>query len=427
MSGKETSYSGARELYAGVGVDTEAAIDSVLRCPLSLHCWQGDDVGGFETAGAGLSGGGIKVTGSHPGRARNPKELREDLTKAFSLIPGAHRLNLHAMYGEFEKRTDRDAIEERHFEGWIAYARQQCMGLDFNATLFSHPLAADGFTLSHRDPSAREFWIEHVKRTRRIGARMGRELGTACIHNTWIPDGSKDLPADRSGFRGRLAESLDAALREEFPETELRDAVEGKLFGIGSESFVVGSHEFYTGYAITRGILITLDMGHFHPTESVGDKISALLPFVKGLLIHVSRGVRWDSDHVAILNDELRDLFREAVRSQKDGDGRLPIPGKISFGLDFFDATINRVGAWAIGGRAARKALLLALLEPREKLLEADAAGDGFTRLALMERELAMPWHAVWEQCCTRAGVPVDSALVGEVHRYERDVLSRRP
>jgi L-rhamnose isomerase len=418
-TGHERLYHDARDRYAELGVDTDAAIAAAVRVPLSLNCWQGDDVGGFETPDAVLSGGGIQVTGNHPGKARNPDELQADLATAFSLVPGARRLNLHAIYGEFGgARMDRNAIEDRHFEGWMSWAKLQAAGLDFNATLFSHPLAAEGFTLSHRNPEVRNFWIEHVRRARRIGARMGRELGTPCIHNTWIPDGAKDLPVDRAGFRARLVESLDAALAEKFPESELRDAVEGKLFGIGSESFVVGSHDFYLGYAVSRGILLTLDMGHFHPTESVGDKVSAVLPFVPGLLIHVSRGVRWDSDHVAILNDELRELCREVVRARA-GE-------RVRFGLDFFDATINRVGAWAIGARAARKALLLALLEPSDRLLDADAEGDGFARLALLEQALSMPWSSVWDECCAQAGVPRDAALIQEVRRYERDVLSRR-
>lgn len=412
------SYSEARERYSVLGVDTEAAITAALKIPLSLHCWQGDDVSGFEKPGASLSGGGIQVTGNYPGRARSVKELRADIAKALALIPGARRVNLHAIYGELDGRTDRDAIEERHFDGWISWARSLAVGLDFNATLFSHPLAADGFTLSHRSAEVRDFWIEHVKRCRRIGAHMGKELGTPCVHNTWIPDGTKDSPVDREGFRTRLVESLDAALSEKHAESRLLDAVEGKLFGIGSEAFVVGSHDFYVAYAVSRGVLLTLDMGHFHPTESVADKVSAVLPFLKGLLIHVSRGVRWDSDHVVVLNDELRDLCREVVRSQA--------AGKVYFGLDYFDATINRVGAWSIGGRAARKALLLGLLEPRERLLAADSSGDGFARLALLEQTLAMPWSSVWDECCARANVSADSTLIDEVHQYEREVLSRR-
>ncbi|MDP3176409.1 MAG: L-rhamnose isomerase, partial [Spirochaetaceae bacterium] len=306
MDDKRTlaDYASARERYGEFGIDTEAAIASADALPLSLHCWQGDDVGGFERSG-GLSGGGIQATGNYPGKARTPAELRADLEKVAALVPGKKRLSLHAIYGEFGgKAVDRNQIQVEHFRHWIDWARGAGMALDFNATLFSHPLAADGYTLSHRDPKVRSFWIDHVKRARRVGAAMGRGQGSPCVHNTWIPDGAKDSPVDRMGCRERLLESLDAIYAESFPATELEDAIEGKLFGIGSESFVVGSHDFYLGWAATRGKFLTLDMGHFHPTESVADKISAILPFVPGLLLHVSRGVRWDSDHVVILNDE---------------------------------------------------------------------------------------------------------------------------
>lgn len=426
----EKAYALAKERCAELGVDAEAAIAAVDKIPLSIHCWQGDDVGGFEREGATLSGGGIQVTGNYPGKARNPAELRADIEEVIREVPGAKRVNLHASYGEFDgRRVDRDAIEVAHFASWIDWAKDLGLGLDFNATLFSHPLAADGYTLSHRDQRIRSFWIEHTKRARRIAAAMGRALAGAqgsadggargpCMHNLWVADGAKDSPVDKAGYRARLLESLDAIYAEAFPEPELEDAIEGKLFGIGSESFVVGSHEFYLGYAATRRKFLTIDMGHYHPTESVADKITSVLPFVAGVLLHVSRGVRWDSDHVVTLTDELADLCREIVRS-----GSL---ARIRVGLDYFDASINRIGAWAIGARSARKALLAAFLEPRAALLAADAASDGFARLALLEEAKALPWSAVWDEYCRRSEVPLDSGLVAAIKAYERTSLSKR-
>jgi L-rhamnose isomerase len=420
MSDQRTAaaFAAAKERYSALGVDVEGAVAAADAIPLSIHCWQGDDVGGFERPG-GLSGGGIQATGNHPGKARTPEELRADIDKVLALVPGPKRLSLHAIYGEFGgKAVDRDALEPAHFASWISWAKAAGVGLDFNATLFSHPLASDGYTLSHRDPKVRSFWIEHLRRARAVGAAMGRALGSPCVHNTWIPDGAKDLPVDRAGFRGRLLESLDAAFAESFPPSELEDAIEGKLFGIGSESFVVGSHEFYLGYAASRGKLVTLDTGHYHPTESVADKLSAVLPFVPGVLLHVSRGVRWDSDHVVILTDEILELAREIARS--------PDAGRIRIGLDYFDASINRVGAWSLGARSTRKALLAAFLEPRVKLLEADAAGRGFARLALLEESKSLPWSAVWDEYCSRKGAPLDASFIGEVESYERGVLAAR-
>lgn len=413
----EKAYAHAKERYAELGVDAEAAIAAADEAPLSIHCWQGDDVGGFEREGATLSGGGIQATGNYPGKARSPAELRADLEEVLREVPGAKRVNLHAIYGEFGgEKVDRDAIEVSHFSSWIDWARARGIGLDFNATLFSHPLASDGYTLSHRDSRIRAFWIEHTKRARLVAAAMGKAQGSPCVHNLWIADGAKDSPVDKAGYRGRLLESLDAIYAEALPEVE--DAIEGKLFGIGSEAFVVGSHEFYLGYAATRGKFLTLDMGHYHPTESVADKISSVLPFVPGVLLHLSRGVRWDSDHVVTLTDDLVDLCRELVRS-----GSL---SRIRVGLDYFDASINRVGAWAIGARSARKALLTAFLEPRAVLLAADGAADGFARLALLEEAKALPWSAVWDEYCRRSGVPADSGLVAAVKAYERAVLSKR-
>ena len=405
--------------YAELGVDVEAALAAVDSLPISIHCWQGDDVGGFEHEGAALSGGGIQVTGNQPGRARNPGELRADIEKVASLCPGSKRLSLHASYGEFcGKAVDRDAIEPGHFAGWMDWSRSRGIPLDFNATMFSHPLAGDGWTLAHRDHRIRAFWIEHVERARRIAAAMGLAQGSPCMHNLWIPDGAKDSPVDRTGYRARLLESLDAIFAERIPAHVIEDAVEGKLFGIGSESFVAGSHEFYLGYAATRHMFLTLDMGHYHPTENVADKISSILPFVPGLLLHVSRGVRWDSDHVVTLNDDLLELCRELVRS-----GQL---GRIRFGLDYFDASINRIGAWSLGFRSARKALLSAYLEPRAALLAADESGDGFGRLALLEECKTLPLGAVWEEYCQRSGVPGDRAFAMDVGDYGRDVLAKR-
>jgi len=415
----ERSYALARERCAELGVDTEAAITAADAVPLSIHCWQGDDVGGFEHEGAVLSGGGIQVTGSYPGKARSQAELRADLEEVLRDVPGAKRVSLHASYGEFGgKSVDRDAIEVSHFTGWMDWGRKAGVKLDFNATLYSHPLAADGFTLSHRDPKIRAFWIEHTKRSRRVAAAMGRAQGSPCVDNLWIADGAKDSPVDRTGYRARLIESLDEIFAEKLPASELEDAIEGKLFGIGSEAFVVGSHEFYLGYAATHRKFLTIDMGHYHPTENVADKISSVLPFVPGILLHVSRGVRWDSDHVVTLTDELLELCHELVRS-----GAL---SKIRVGLDYFDASINRVGAWAIGARSTRKALLAAFLEPRAPLMAADEAGDGFARLALLEEAKGLPWGAVWDEYCRRSGSPLDSAFIASVKDYERAVLSKR-
>jgi L-rhamnose isomerase len=407
-------YETARERYAALGVDTDEALEVLGRLSLSLHCWQGDDVTGFEHTGPGLDGGGIQVTGNHPGRARNADELRADLEKAFSLIPGSHRLNLHAMYGEYE--VDRDAIRPEHFSTWIDWAEAQGLKLDFNATCFAHPMAEGGFTLSSREEAVRTFWIEHVKRCREIGAHMGKRLKSPAVHNLWIPDGSKDLPADRLIHRDLLVRSLDEIYAAD--HDGLKDALESKLFGIGSESFVVGSHEFYLGYALARGKMICLDTGHFHPTESVADKISALLPFFKELLLHISRGVRWDSDHVVIVDDALRDLAREVVRAAA--------LSRVHVALDFFDATLNRVGAWVIGARAVQKAFLAALLEPTDRLRAFELQGDLFSRLALLEETKDLPLGAVWEQGCLQGGVPAGEAWISEVRRYEEEVTSKR-
>jgi len=408
----------AKELYASLEIDVEEALSVLGSTPISLHCWQGDDVGGFEGT-SGTLGGGLAVTGNYPGKARTVAELRQDLEQVLSLLPGRHRLNLHAIYGEFgRKAVERDAITAEHFRGWIDWCKERGMGMDFNPSCFSHAKAADGFTLSHPDAGIREFWIEHCRRSRAIGAAAGRELGGACVTNVWIPDGMKDRPADRLGYRRRLEASLDAIFSERLEPAHHIDAVECKLFGIGSESYVVGSHEFYFGYAVKNQTALCLDAGHFHPTESIADKISSVLMYVPELLLHVSRGVRWDSDHVVVLDDATRAIMQELVRC-----GGL---SRTHIGLDFFDASINRIAAWAIGTRAAQKALLMALLEPSKRLKEAEREGDYTTRLVLFEQALALPWQAVWEEFCRREEVPGETGLLQAVKDYEAGVLAKR-
>jgi L-rhamnose isomerase len=408
----------AEERYAALGVDVESALKTLARIPISLHCWQGDDVGGFERAGGEL-GSGLAVTGNYPGKARTPAELRADLDKALSVIPGRHRLNLHACYGEFGgQRVNRDEIEPRHFSNWIAWAKQKKMGIDFNPTYFAHPKAADGFTLAHPDKGIRQFWIEHGMRCREVGAAIGKALGTACVTNVWIPDGYKDTPADRRAPRERLAQALDAVFKKSFSPKWNLDAVEPKLFGIGSESYVVGSHEFYLGYAISRQKLLCLDAGHYHPTEGISDKISSVMQYLPEILLHVSRGVRWDSDHVVTFTDELQAIAREIV-----ANGYVD---RVHIGLDYFDASINRVAAWVIGTRNMLKALLVALLEPTAQLRALERAGDHTSRLALQEELKALPFGGVWDYYCQQRGVPVGDAWLLEVKRYEAEVLSKR-
>ena len=415
----DDAFALARERYASAGVDVERALSQVATVPISLHCWQGDDVGGFEHTGSEL-GAGLAVTGNYPGKARTADELRADLEQALSLIPGRHRLNLHASYAETGgRRVDRDALEPQHFQNWIDWAKARGLaGLDFNPTFFAHPRAADGLTLSHRDEGTRRFWVRHGVACRRIGAAMGAALGSSCVTNVWVPDGSKDRPADRRGPRERLARSLDEVFAERLDPALNLDAVEAKLFGIGSESYVAGSHEFYLGYAITRRKVLCLDAGHFHPTEEVADKVSSVLAYVDRLLLHVSRGVRWDSDHVVTTTDELRATAQELVR----GD----YLGRTHVGLDFFDASINRVAAWVIGARATIQALLEAMLEPHAAMKAAEEAGDFTTRLALQEEAKSLPFGAVWDYYCLRQGVPVGADWLMQVKAYERDVLARR-
>jgi L-rhamnose isomerase len=414
----EAGYVLARQQYADLGVDTDDALRRLGAVSVSLHCWQGDDVGGFEQNDGGL-GGGLAATGNYPGKARTPDELRRDAAKAFSLIPGTHRFNLHAFYGEFgARRVERDAIGPEHFAGWIDWAKSIGIGLDFNPTCFSHPKAADNFTLSHRDTAIRSFWIRHAAASRRIGAAMGQALGTPCVTNLWIPDGMKDTPVDRVGPRERLVESLDAVYKEAIDPAFNRDSVEGKLFGIGCESYTVGSHEFYLAYAMSRRILYTLDTGHYHPTETITDKISAVLMFLPEILLHVSRGVRWDSDHVVVLGDDLDAIAQEVVRG-----GCLE---RAHIGLDYFDASINRVAAWVIGTRNTLKALLKALLEPIGRLRELEASSDYTGRLALQEEIKGLPWGAVWDYYCASAGVAVGRLWLEEVRAYENGVLAVR-
>ncbi len=414
----ERRYRLACEQYAEWGVDAARAVERLGTVAVSLHCWQGDDVRGFE-GHAGEIGGGLAVTGAFPGRARNADELRADLELALSLIPGRHRVNLHASYAEYGgRRVDRDAIGAEGFARWIDWAAGRGMGLDFNPTFFAHPRAADGLTLSHPDPAIRRFWIDHGRACRRIGAAFGAALGTPCVTNIWIPDGMKDTPIDRKTPRERLRESLDALRAEAIDPRANLDAVEGKLFGIGSESYVVGSQEFYLGYALSRGTLLCLDTGHYHPTETVSDKLSAVLGYLDRILLHVSRGIRWDSDHVVTLTDDLVAIAQELVR----GD----LLGRVHLGLDFFDASINRTAAWVVGTRALLKALLTAFLEPVSLLRDAEARGDFTARLAWLEEAKGLPHGAIWDHWCLRQGAPTGMAWLEPVRRHERDVLAAR-
>jgi L-rhamnose isomerase len=413
----QKTYELARQRYADCGVDTQRGLEVLATIPISMHCWQGDDVGGFESD-AGLDGG-LAATGNYPGRARNADELRGDLDQALSLIPGKHRVNLHAIYAETDgKPVDRADLQPEHFARWIDWAKSNQMGMDFNPTCFSHPKATDGLTLSHPDGDVREYWIQHAQACRRIGAAMGEQLGSPCVTNVWVPDGMKDTPADRKGSRERLAESLDAVFAETLNPAHNLDAVESKLFGIGSESYVVGSHEFYLGYAIKNAKLLTLDSGHFHPTESIADKISSVMMWLERLLLHVSRGVRWDSDHVVTLSDDLKAIAAELVR----GD----YLGRTHIGLDYFDASINRVAAWVIGMRAMQKALLIAMLEPTADLQRLEREGDFTARLALMDELKTLPAGAVWDQFCLTQNVPLGGGWLADVKAYEANVLSKR-
>lgn len=414
----EQAYGLAKEAYSKLGVDTDKALKKAVDIPVSVHCWQGDDVCGFEGSSE-LSGGGILATGNYPGRARNGDELRADAEFAFSLIPGKSRFNIHAMYGESDgKKVDRDKLDVEHFEKWIRWSREKGIDLDFNGSFFSHPMADSGYTLASADPKVRNFWLDHAKATRKIASAMGSSQGNPCVNNIWVPDGSKDIPADRESPRKRLMDALDEILSKKMPEGSISDAVECKLFGIGSEAYVVGSHEFYMGYTTSRNMKLCLDMGHFHPTETIHDKISSLLLYVPSLLLHVSRGVRWDSDHVALFSDDVREVFHEVARNN--------YYQKVSIALDFFDASINRIAAWAIGTRAARKAILESVLEPVQLIREAEKSGRLHERLALMEEAKTLPFSAVWDKLCLDAGVPVGIDWLSKVSDYEERILKKR-
>ena len=408
------NYESAKEHFATWDIDTEQALQRLSDISISVHCWQGDDVVGFENQ-TGLSGGGIQATGNHPGRARNPEELRNDLEFSFSKIPGNHRLNLHAMYMDTNETPDRDEIEYKHFETWVDWAKQININLDFNPTFFAHKKADDNLTLAHPNASIRDFWIEHGKRSREIASKIGAKMGSACINNIWVPDGYKDIPIDRMAARSRLEKSLDAILEK--PKQHLKDAVESKLFGIGVEACTVGSHEFYMGYAIRNKTLLCIDMGHFHPTESTADKLSALALSLDEILLHVSRPMRWDSDHVILMNDEVLSMANELVSAD--------LLNKTNIGLDFFDATISRTAAWVIGTRNMQKALLQSLLKPWKLLRDAENKLDFTKRLTITEELKDLPHGVVWEEFCTRHNMPVGQSLIKDLEGYQNSVSGR--
>jgi L-rhamnose isomerase len=415
----EKAYKLAKDQYAELGIDTEKALTEMNKIKISLHCWQTDDVGGFEKPGAELGGGGIQVTGNFPGKAKTIEQMRKDLDEVMSLIPGEQRLNLHAIYGEFGgKFVDRDKIEVKHFQGWINWAKKRKIGMDFNCTCFSHPFAEDGFTLSSKNERYRKFWVEHTKRCRAISAEMGKQLGTPSVHNIWIPDGSKDTPVDRNTLRKLLKKSLDEIFAVKYPKKHLKDSVESKLFGMGLESMTVGSHDFYLGYAAKNGTMITLDNGHFHPTEQVGDKVSAILQSVDELLLHLTRGVRWDSDHVVTFNDEILLIAQEIIRAKA--------LNRVNIGLDYFDASLNRIGAYVVGARAVQLAFLYALLEPFKTLVKYEEEGKNFERLALLELLKTKPYGAVWDYFCLINNVPVGQDYIEKIQEYEQAVLMKR-
>jgi len=410
-------YKSAKELYAKLGVDTDKVLEKLAKVKISMHCWQGDDNRGFLKMSQSVSGG-IQVTGNHPGAATTADELRADLDKAFSMIPGKHKLNLHAKYADTEENVDFDELEPRHFENWVSWAKKNGYGLDFNPTCFSHPKSDSGFTLSNADEDIRKFWVKHCIASRKIGEYFGKELGQKCVTNYWIPDGYKDIPVDRLAPRQRLEKSLDEIFAGDIDEKNNLNAVESKLFGIGSESYVVGSHEFYMGYAMKNNKAVCLDVGHFHPTETISNKISSVLMFTDELMLHVSRPVRWDSDHVVIMDDELVEIAHELVRNN--------LIERTHIGLDFFDASINRVAAWVIGTRNMQKALLRAMLEPVDMLKKAELDEDYTTRLAMLEELKSYPFGAVWDYFCEKMGVPVREDWLAEVKQYEKDVQLKR-
>ncbi len=412
------AFQAAKERYAEIGVDVEKAVVELDKLPISLHCWQTDDVIGFENPDGNLTGG-IQATGNYPGKAHTIDQVRADIDKAMSLIPGKHRVNLHAFYGDFGgKFVDRDQIEPKHFQSWIDWAKEKDYKLDFNCTCFSHDKSADGFTLSSPDPEIRNFWIEHVIRSRKIAEEMGRQLGSKCMHNIWIPDGSKDLTVNRLQYRQNLKDSLDKIFEYKTNDEYMKDCIESKLFGIGAESYTVGSHEFYMGYGVKNNVVVTLDSGHFHPTEVISDKISSLLLFLPEVMLHVSRGIRWDSDHVVILSDELQAIAQEITRANAID--------RVHVGLDYFDASINRIGAYVVGVRATQKAFLQALLEPIIQLRAYEAKGQNFERLALLEEAKSMPWTDVYNYYCMQKGVIAGESYIANIEKYEQEVTSKR-
>ena len=409
------AYELAKERYAAIGINADDAIAQLEKIQLSLHCWQADDVVGFETV-VGEAGGGIQATGNYPGKARNMQELREDIKFAASMLAGNHRVNVHAIYGEFNGEVvDRDQIEVKHFQGWIDWAKENNFKLDFNSSSFAHPKSGQ-LTLANPDPEIRKFWIEHTKRCRRIADAMGKAQGDPCIMNLWVHDGCKDVSVNHALYRNLLKASLDEIFEKEQPM--MKDCIEGKVFGIGLESFTVGSHDFYTAYASKYDKILTIDTGHYHPTESPADKVSAVLPFVKELMLHVSRPVRWDSDHVTIMDDPTQELFFEIVRADA--------LDRVHYGLDFFDGSINRIGAYVIGSRSAQKCMLRALLEPKDLIAKYELAGEGYKVLALIEEQKAMPWQAVYDEFCVRNNVPVGDEFIADIDQYVADVVSKR-
>ena len=417
MSYVKESYELAKKRYAEYGIDTDKVLETLKNIPISMHCWQGDDVIGFENPDGELTGG-IQTTGNYPGKATTPEQLRADIEKAFSLIPGKHRINLHAIYGDFEGNVERDKIEPKHFAKWVEWAKKNNIGLDFNPTCFSHPMSADGMTISHPDKEVRDFWIRHCKASREIAAYFGKELGTPAVTNFWFPDGMKDITVDKYGPRKRMMEGLDEIFSVEYPKEYTLDAFESKVFGIGAEAYTVGSNEFCVGYAVSRGKLVCLDAGHYHPTEVISDKLSAVFCYADEVLLHVSRPIRWDSDHVIVLDDELKNIAAELVRNG--------FVDSTHIGLDFFDASINRIAAWVIGMRNMQKALLIALLEPTADLVAAEQKFDFTTRLATLEEIKTLPFGAVWDYFCEINNVPVGGEWLKEVRKYEEEVLLKR-
>ena len=417
MSYVKESYELAKKRYAEYGIDTDKVLETLKNIPISMHCWQGDDVIGFENPDGELTGG-IQTTGNYPGKATTPDELRADIEKAFSMIPGKHRINLHAIYGDFEGNVERDKIEPKHFAKWVEWAKKNNVGLDFNPTCFSHPMSADGMTISHPDKEVRDFWIRHCKASREIAAYFGKELGTPAVTNFWFPDGMKDITVDKYGPRKRMMEGLDEIFSVEYPKEYTLDAFESKVFGIGAEAYTVGSNEFCVGYAVSRGKLVCLDAGHYHPTEVISDKLSAVFCYADEVLLHVSRPIRWDSDHVIVLDDELKNIAAELVRNG--------FVDRTHIGLDFFDASINRIAAWVIGMRNMQKALLIALLEPTADLVAAEQKFDFTTRLATLEEIKTLPFGAVWDYFCEINNVPVGGEWLKEVRKYEEEVLLKR-